>query len=221
VLRTDQLTISADTWGGRPLIAGLSLTVDRSQVVGVTGPSGCGKTTLLRSIAGLIDITAGTITLENTSPHDLGWPAFRRRVCLVPQRPVVWDGSVRSNLQRPFEFETIGTTYDAPRAEALLDRMGLSGVIDQEAATLSEGQRQRVCLVRSLLIESDVLLLDEPTSALDGKAVGRVEAVLADEVSTRGLGVLIATHDPVQAQRICTRVMDLSSLCVGGEAAHA
>jgi ABC-type multidrug transport system ATPase subunit len=221
VLRTDQLTVSADTPGARPLIAGLSLTVGRGQVVGVTGPSGCGKTTLLRSIAGLIDIVAGTITLENKSPHDLGWPSFRRRVCLVPQRPVVWDGSVGSNLQRPFDFGSPGKTYDAPRAEALLDRVGLSGAIDQEAATLSEGQRQRVCLVRALLIGSDVLLLDEPTSALDGKAVGRVETVLADEVSARGLGILIATHDPAQAQRVCTCVVDLSPLCVGREATHA
>ncbi len=225
MLRIEDLAVTADPRSDRPLIAGLSLTVGRGEAVAVTGPSGCGKTTLLRSIVGLIDPLNGTVTLDDKTPPVVGWPTFRSRVCLVPQRPTLTDHTIQSNLARPFNFKSTAGHYDPDRARALLDRAGLSDEVGRSAATLSQGQQQRVCLVRSLLIAPDVLLLDEPTSALDSEAVKLVEALLANEMAERGLSVLIATHDTTQAQRFCTRVLDLSPLCVNkktvGEPAHA
>ena len=221
VLRTDHLTVSADTRDGRPLIAGLSLTVGRGEAISVTGPSGCGKSTLLRSIAGLIDPVAGAVTLHGKTPGETGWPDFRRRVCLLPQRPTLTDHSIESNFVRPFCFRSAVGRFDPDRARALVERVGLGDAIGRSAAKLSEGQQQRVCLVRALLIDPDVLLLDEPTSALDGEAARRVELLLAGEMTGRGLGVLIATHDPAQAQRLCTRVIDLTPWRVTEEATDA
>jgi UDP-glucose/iron transport system ATP-binding protein len=219
VLRTDHLTVSADHRSRRPLIADLTLAVGRGEAVGVTGPSGCGKSTLLRSVAGLIDPIDGTVTLDDKTPAEIGWPKFRSRVSLVPQRPVVWDGTVLSNLQRPYAFRSSSHSFTPEVGREMLACVGLGSKIDSQATELSEGERQRVCLVRSLLTKPDFVLLDEPTSALDGEAVAWVEALLAREMAENGLGILIATHDTAQAQRFCARVIDLSPLCVAGEAA--
>lgn len=210
MLAIDQLQVRADPFDGPALFDGLSLNVDRGQAVGVIGRSGWGKSTLLRSIAGLIDPIGGTIMLEGQTPGELGWPNFRRRVSLVPQRPVVWEGSVASNLERALSFRAVNARLDAERARQMLTALGLSGVWDTSAVNLSEGERQRVCLVRTLLLQPDVLLLDEPTSALDSDSVDRVEALLLQSMREAGLGLLIATHDRAQAGRLCSQVIDLA-----------
>lgn len=211
MLRIDHLKVSADPLGGRPLIARLSLTVGPGEAVGVTGPSGCGKTTLLRSIAGLIDPVGGAVTLDGKTPGEIGWPIFRRRVSLVPQRPIVWDGTVWSNLQRPSAFRSVGNTIDSDYADGTLERVGLVDKLGTQATELSEGERQRVCLVRAILARPDFILLDEPTSALDGESVREVEALLTQEMTGNGLGILIATHTSRFADRFCTRSIDLST----------
>lgn len=218
MLSIDQLQVRADVFDGPPLLAGLSLTVNPGEAVGVTGPSGCGKSTLLRSIAGLIDPVGGAVALGGKTPDEVGWPNFRSRVCLVPQRPVVWEGSVVSNLQRPFAFGSVGQTFDPGDAEGMLEQVGLIDMPSAQATTLSEGERQRVCLVRALIAQPDFILLDEPTSALDGDAVRWVEALLAREMAERSLGVLIATHARWLADRFCTRVIDLSAFIPGRQA---
>ena len=185
------------------------MRVDRGEAVGLIGPSGCGKSTLLRSIVGLIDPVGGVVSLNGKPPGEIGWPAFRGRVCLVAQRPTVWDATVSTNLQRPFAFNTIDAAFDADEAQNLLDSVGLDNVLGTQATILSEGERQRVCLVRALLMRPDYLLLDEPTSALDGESAVWVRALIEKVMSDRGMGVLIATHDHGFAGRLCPRVIDL------------
>jgi len=219
VLRTDHLTVSADHHSRRPLLAELSLAVDRGDAVAVTGPSGCGKSTLLRSIAGLIDPVAGTVTLYGKVPAEIGWPIFRRRVSLVPQRPVLWEGTVWSNLQRPCAYKSTLHIFMPEDGRKMLERVGLDTKLDSQATELSEGERQRVCLIRALLTEPEFVLLDEPTSALDDESMACVEALLATEMVERRLGILIATHDTALAQRFCSQVIDLRPLRVTGEVA--
>ncbi len=218
MLGIDQLLIRADPFAGMPLLAGLSLRVDLAEAVGLIGPSGCGKSTLLRSVVGLIDPVGGAVTLNTKSPDELGWPAFRRRVCLVPQRPTVWDASVATNLERPFAFKAIDKAFDADEAQNMLESVGLGNVWTTQATILSEGERQRVCLVRALLMRPDFLLLDEPTSALDGESAMCVEALIKNVMSEHGMGALIATHDREYAGRLCSRVIDLAPHMPNGRA---
>lgn len=200
------------------MIEGLSLAVKPGEVVGLKGPSGCGKTTLLRSIVCLSDPVDGHVTLEGKTPADLGWPMFRRRVSLVPQRSVVWDGTVYENLRRPFAFASQAGIFDSDYADGMLELLGLVDKLGVEATTLSEGERQRVCLVRALLLKPDFLLLDEPISALDGDAVRWVESVLTQAITEHGLGILLTTHADWFADRFCSRVINLAEYIPAGKA---
>ncbi len=202
----DKLSVAA---GGVRLLAGVEVCLERGAWVGVAGPSGCGKSTLLRAVAGLSDASEGEIRLDGHTPGELGWPGFRRQVVLVAQKPVLLDGSVEDNLARPFSYRTAEGAYPQERAEGLLARLGLAGRMAQEARSLSVGQQQRVCLVRSLLLSPRVVLLDEPTSALDEAAAEAVLALL-EELRAEGLGLLMVSHDRGQMERWCGRIVDLA-----------
>lgn len=213
------LAVSA---GETLLIEGLSAVAPAGGVVAIQGPSGCGKTTLLRAIAGLIDVTAGEVLLEGRTPEAWGWPTYRSQVALMLQRSVLYPGPVRDALRRAFSYRATTAAYDEASAVALLDQLGLAPeVLDQETSTLSEGQQQRVSFARSLLIGPRVLLLDEPASALDAAATARVETVLRDRVEQDGLAVVIVSHDPAQSERLGAEVIDLAAVAQSVAGAQA
>jgi putative ABC transport system ATP-binding protein len=206
-LRLQGISVQA---AGAVLLSGIELELSWGELVAVRGPSGCGKTTLLRAAAGLIDPHDGTVTLDGAKPSELGWPVFRRRSILIGQRPVLLAGGVCHNLARPFGYGTASGSFDEERGLSLLRRLGLTRTqCDQEAGSLSQGEQQRVCLVRALLCEPDVLLLDEPTSALDEQSTAAVEELVREEAGRRGLAALIVTHSRAQAERWCDRILDL------------
>ena len=149
--------------GGITLVRGFSVHLRPGELVALAGPSGSGKTTLLRTIAGLVDPAEGQILLDDRTPEQHEWPCFRRRVILLQQRPTVFEGSVEDNLKRPFRYRSAGKAYSRDDAVRLLETFLIEPErLTQEARSLSEGQQQRICLVRALLLEPDVLLLDEP-----------------------------------------------------------
>jgi putative ABC transport system ATP-binding protein len=197
--------------GGQRLVEGWSLALEAGELVALVGPSGSGKTTLLRCLAMLSDPDAGELRLRGKAPSDHGYPAWRRRVALVSQRPVLLEATVRENLARPFAYETgAAASFPEARARAWLEQVGVGpDRFDQIATTLSEGQQQRVALVRTLLLEPDVLLLDEPTSALDPDALASVESLVTDQVRAHDRAALIVTHDPPQTDRWCDRATQL------------
>jgi len=194
--------------GGMRLLESVDLSVDGGECIAVLGPSGCGKTSLLRALAQLIEPAAGEILLDGEHAHDL--PHFRRAVTYVAQRAVMLAGSVRRNLEVPFGFATSGAkTLDLARARALARDMQLpADLLARDARTLSEGQQQRVGLLRALLIEPRVLLLDEPTSALDETTRDAVEAVIRQRVEA-GSAAVIVTHESAQIVRLAMRPLAL------------
>jgi putative ABC transport system ATP-binding protein len=202
--------------GPRILLRGLSFDLQAGEIVALVGPSGTGKTTLLRSLAGLIDPAGGSIALSGQEPAAIGWPAYRRRVSYLAQRSVVSDDSVELNLAQPFTFvSAAGRKFESERADEMLVRLGLHGALARPARKLSEGEKQRVCLVRTLLVGPDVLLLDEPTSSLDPDATERVETLLRDAAKA-GAALLIVTHQRQQVERLSSRSIDLELLTAAG-----
>ncbi len=221
-LRVSSLRIDV---AGQPLLADLSVDLRASERIAVAGPSGVGKTTFLRAVAGLIDRVAGAVTLDGRTAGEVGWAAWRRRVTLVTQRPVLFPGSVARNLARPFAYQSVARPFPEEEVGALLARLLLpDDVLDCEASSLSVGEQQRVSLVRALALESEVLLLDEPTSALDPDATREVEALLGERARA-GAAMLVVTHDAAQAERLCDSSLDLAAFSArapqNGVAAHA
>jgi putative ABC transport system ATP-binding protein len=198
-LRARGLTLAV---GDRTLARGIELALSPGEIVAVEGPSGSGKSTLLRALSLLDAPAAGEVLLDGEPPSDV--PAFRRRVVYVAQRPVALAATVREDLARPFDYKSASAAFDEADALARLTRLGLPDVLDQDPASLSEGERQRVCIARALSVAPDVLLLDEPTSALDPDAIERVEAELRAFVEGGG-ACLLVSHSAEQRGRLADR----------------
>lgn len=213
VLALQGISIEA---GGRLLIAGLNLDLHSGELAGICGPSGCGKSTLLRAIAGLIPAAAGQVLLQGIAPRNIGWPVFRRRVILVSQRPVLFDGTAWENLARPFFYHHAPGPFPENDAWTLLDQLGIERErAHQSALSLSIGQQQRICLVRALLLRPAVLLLDEPSSALDEASVTALEQTISDWARDAGGSALVVSHDRAQVARWCGRAVDLKAFQPG------
>lgn len=186
------------------LLRGVSLTARAGEITAVIGPSGGGKSTLIRLMNRLADPGSGTVYLENRDIRSMDPLELRRLVALVPQKPYLFEGTVLDNLQRPFLYRQ----QLPPSAESDEVRQALSlarldqALLLREARTLSGGEQQRVALARALLTTPKVLLLDEPTSAVDRRTADGLAATLQEICRSRGLTLVMVTHDLRLTQRI-------------------
>ena len=189
--------------GERKVLRGFDLQVPPGAVTGLLGPSGTGKSTLLRALVRLIDIDAGTITLDGTDIRELDARELRCRVGLVAQTPVMLPGTVADNLR--YGVADLGEEdLQAALADADLD----PSFADRVAGDLSGGERARVALARALTRGPQLLLLDEPTSALDHDTAENIGATLR-RLRDTGLGVCLTTHDLAFADAWVDRRVDL------------
>ncbi|GAA4930460.1 ABC transporter ATP-binding protein [Actinoplanes utahensis] len=178
----------------------VSLAVDKGEFVCLLGASGCGKSTLLSLVAGLDEITGGTL--------DIGG----RHVALMFQEAALFPWlSVAGNVELPLKLQGVGRAERKQRALELLEIVRLGGFGDKRPHELSGGMRQRVALARALAQNADVLLMDEPFGALDAMT----RDILHDELERiwreQELTVLFVTHNVREAVRLGDRVILLSS----------
>ena len=198
---------------GRVILSAASLSIERGDFVVFTGPSGAGKSTTLRLFCRLEEPQAGAVLLSGENIAALPPALLRRRVAYLQQTPVVVAGSVRENLLLPFSF---AANADLPLpAEAdltvLLDLLGAGDIpLSQEAATLSVGQRQRLCLARALLLAPEAMLLDEPTSALDQDSAAAVLNAAEAACLDRGMTIVLVSHTAFTPRRVAPRRLTLS-----------
>ncbi len=171
-----------------------SFSVSAGECVAVRGPSGAGKTLLLRAVADL-DPNEGVVTLDGRDRSTIAGPEWRRLVGYVPAEPGWWA-------------ETVGEHFaEWTSALAFVEDLGfLEETKAWPITRLSTGERQRLALVRALIMRPRVLLLDEPTAALDIASVAAVEALINARKQT-GLAVLWVTHDAEQAKRVAHRLL--------------
>jgi putative ABC transport system ATP-binding protein len=176
----------------------VSFDLRDGECVVLQGPSGVGKTLLLRAIADL-DPNKGTVTLDGTLREEVPGPVWRERVTYVAAEPGWWSDTVQEHF----------TGWDD--AAPLVTRLGLPRNCGPWLVQrLSSGERQRLGLVRALMLRSRVLLLDEPTSALDFASAAAVESLIAERISN-GTSVIWSTHDNAQARRVGSRIFVMSA----------
>jgi peptide/nickel transport system ATP-binding protein len=192
-------------------VAGVSLRVEKGEVLGIVGESGCGKSTLARMLLGLVPPTAGSIRLGGSELRALPRRELARRM-----QPVFQDPYSSLNPRRrvvdivrlPLDVQRAGTAADRhKRALAALDKVGLPGrYADNYPNQLSGGQRQRVAIARALVTEPEIVVCDEPTSALDVSVQSQILNLLMDLRRDLGLTYVLISHNLAVVEHLATRV---------------
>lgn len=180
-----------------PQVGPVSFSVAPGEVVVLTGPSGAGKSTLLACLLGLCTPTAGAVTIGGVAVEQLDLEAYHRQVAWVPQRPLLFPGTVADNVALGLEGigpDAIDAAMAAAGLDAVLARLprGRASVLGSDGAGLSVGERQRVALARALVRDVPLVLLDEPTAALDAETErALIEVTLP---ALRGRTVVMVAH---------------------------
>jgi tungstate transport system ATP-binding protein len=182
------------------------LDIQPGEVLAVIGPNGAGKSTLMMSVSGLIPITAGEICFKGQLVHPHKDLAYRRRLSIVMQAPLLLHATVFQNVAAGLQFRRVGSREINLQVAHWLEKLGIQHLRDRQAARLSGGEAQRVSLARALVLQPDLMLLDEPFSALDAPTRARLIADLKHLLDTNRVTTLFITHDLDEAVALADRV---------------
>lgn len=198
----------------RWLWRGVSFELEPQMRLGLVGPSGSGKTLLLRSLVQLDGVDEGRICFGGKPLADWSLPLYRTQVVYLPQRPVLFEGTVAENLQMLFQLGVHqGRQYEGDRILSYLDQLHRNpDFLSRAAPQLSGGEAQILGLLRALQLDPQVLLLDEPTASLDPDSTARVEALLEHWLRAEPRRACIWTsHDGAQIERVMDGQLDLTA----------
>ena len=188
---------------------GVTFSVGAGQVVGLLGHNGAGKTTTIRVLNGLLAPSEGEVRTLGHDPVENG-PEVRARTGVLTETPSLDDRMTAAEAMR-FWCELWGVPRNRveDRIADLLARFDLTGRADDRIGGYSRGMRQRLALARTLLHDPPLLFLDEPTAALDPIAANNVRDLVRNLAADRERTILICTHNLVEAQELCDRVIIL------------
>jgi len=184
------------TYSGRKVVDSVSILVEQGEVVGLLGVNGAGKTTFFHMVVGLVRPDSGRILLDGEDITSLPmYMRARKGISYLPQEPSVFRKlTVQENLLAILESLPLDGRQRRERMEELIEQMGLDKVRHNKAYALSGGERRRVEVARSLVIEPAFLLLDEPFSGIDPIQVLELQRIIAD-LKRSGIGVLVTDHN--------------------------
>jgi drug efflux transport system ATP-binding protein len=195
-------------FGACVALAGVDLSLGGQQIVGVVGPDGAGKTTLIRTLAGLLEIEAEEATVLG---HDLRGDvtALKAQIGYVPQSfSLHRDLSVMENLRFTARLQRLEAAEFARRAEELLQRTGLAPFGERAAGALSGGMKQKLAIANALLLQPALLLLDEPTAGVDVMARAEIWAMLQRE---RSRALILMSTSYLDETAACDRLVYLDA----------
>ncbi|CAN5455224.1 ABC transporter ATP-binding protein [soil metagenome] len=189
-------------------LSNIDLRIEEGEFVALIGPSGCGKTTLLRVIADLEPISAGTVRVNGVSPHDA---RMARAYGYVFQAPALFPWrTVLANVMLPLQIQGTGTAKSRVIAIEQLARVGLSGFEKKYPWQLSGGMQQRTSIARALAFEPKILMMDEPFGALDEITRDRLNEQLQQLWQKERRTVVFVTHSIAEAVYLSTRIVVMS-----------
>jgi putative ABC transport system ATP-binding protein len=199
LLQAREVTVSRPGEAGRSqrVLQETSLEIDAGEVLAVVGPSGGGKSTLLRLFNRLLEPDSGEILIAGINIQTIDPPLLRARIPLVAQKPFLFPGTVRDNLQASARLRRSAfPDLNAPELQELHELCQLNSAwLDRYARKLSIGQQQRICLMRALVGPCQALLLDEPTSALDRPTADQLAQTFRELARQKNLAIVVVTHD--------------------------
>lgn len=195
-----------NTEGETPALKNLSFSLKKGEFLSIVGPSGCGKSTLLSIISGLISPEKGTILINGTPLKDSS-----TNIGYMLQRDHLFEWrTIYNNVILGLEIQHMLTTRTRQKARQLLQQYGLDAFANAKPSELSGGMRQRAALIRTLVLEPDILLLDEPFSALDYQTRLTVGDDIGQIIKKEHKTAILVTHDLSEAISLGDRVIVLS-----------
>jgi len=191
-------------YGKRKVVDGVSVGVERGQVVGLLGRNGAGKTTTFRMVIGLVRPNGGRVEFLGKDVSRLPiYKRARRGMGFLPQEPSIFQRlTVEENLLAILETLGLRRAERKSRAAKLLEEYGLSRLARQKAFTLSGGETRRLEICRAMISDPSIILLDEPFSGVDPIAVGELQGFVR-RLRERGIGVLLTDHNVRETIKIC------------------
>ena len=193
-------------YGSREVVKGITIQIERGEVVGLLGPNGAGKTTTFYMITGMIHPDQGKVELNGIDITSL--PMYKRAkqgVGYLSQEPSVFTKlTVEDNLRLVLEMTPLNQQEQSDRLESLLEDFSIKHIRKSKAYTLSGGERRRTEIARALVMEPEFILLDEPFSGIDPIAVEDIQKIIFD-LKSRNIGVLITDHNVRETLTITDR----------------
>ncbi len=194
------------TYHGRRVVDGVSLHVERGEVVGLLGPNGAGKTTTFYMVVGLIPADSGRVLLEG---QDVGALPMHRRcragIGYLAQEPSVFRRlSVKANLLLVLELQGLKKSDQHARADELLKKLHIEQLADAKGMSLSGGERRRAEIARALCTSPSIILLDEPFTGVDPIALDDIQQIILD-LKQDGIGILVTDHSVRETLAITDR----------------
>ena len=193
------------SFGDRPILKGIDLTIGSGEFLVLVGPSGCGKSTLLRLLAGLEELTTGDIEIEGRSVA--GLPPTDRGIAMVFQNYALYPHmTVRQNLEFGLKLAKTSAVEMKRRVDDAAKVLGLEDQLSKKPGQLSGGQKQRVAMGRAMVRDPKVFLFDEPLSNLDAQLRVRMRAEISLLHQRVKSTVVYVTHDQVEAMTLADRI---------------
>eukprot|EP01045_Picozoa_sp_COSAG04_P002617 COSAG04_NODE_97_length_26459_cov_6.507246_5_plen_1008_part_00 len=209
------------------VLKGVSFSVEAGQLVGVVGRTGSGKSSLFSALFRMVDLDAGSIIIDGVEISTLGLSTLRPRLAVIPQEPIIFAGTVRSNIDMygKATTEQVAAAIAAAALQNVASSLpggkedgGLSGVVESKGLNLSVGERQLLCLARAHLRSSKLLLLDEATASVDTVTDGRIQRTIRNDAQFASATRIIIAHrlqTIIDADRVL--VMDAGSVAEFGK----
>ena len=192
-------------YNGKNAVKQISFQVNQNEIIGILGPNGCGKTTTIAMILGLLKPTEGKVLINWLEIENQRVKLLNNLNFISPYIELPKKLTVRQNL------EVYGRLYDVKnlktKIEYISEKLRLSEIINKITGELSSGQKNRVCLAKSIINDPMVLLLDEPTASLDPETGDFVRSFLESYQQEKKTSILLASHNMAEVERLCSSVL--------------
>lgn len=185
------------------------IIINKNSVTSIVGESGSGKTTLLKMLNNIISPDEGEIYYDEKELNQYDPIDLRRRVVMLPQTPVIYKGSILDNILIGKRFSK-SENYNLEEIKALLEKFNVDKNLNEPAENLSGGEKQRICLIRVLIMNPEVILLDEPTSALDENTEDLVINYVVEYVKKNNKTLIMVTHAKEIAKKYSDYIIEVN-----------